>query len=179
MNPRSSLSRKKQKSLSGFTLVEILVATAIIGIIATIVLVALGTARQKAKIARAKSDTRNIYNAFVLLVEDTGEWPGHKTPDVAECSSTLINEICADGCPYSLSDCEAGLVCNDGNYEDWNGLYVGSSQLIDPWNNEYFFDTDYYDQTGECIAVIGSYGPNGRGNNEYDEDDIIFILPVK
>jgi hypothetical protein len=49
----------------------------------------------------------------------------------------------------------------------------------DPWGHPYFFDTDYdIDPTAavQNAVVIGSYGPNGRGLNLYDSDDIYKIL---
>lgn len=143
-------------------------------------LVNFGSSREKARIVRARVDMKQIHNAITLLHMDTGEWPGHKTPDEVEPGSA-DNEICSDGCSYELSDCMAGLVCNPSppdEYAGWQGPYIPSIPE-DPWGNEYFFDTDYdiNPEAGETwAAVIGSYGSNGEGLNQYDEDDVIRVL---
>lgn len=165
------LNRKK---LKGFSLIEILVVIAIIGVLAGIVLTGVGTARQKAREIAAKMECKSIFNAILLLETDTDEWPGHQVPD--KVNQVDDNEICADGCAYSFSDNRAGLVGTDANYPNWRGPYIKEIPK-DPWGNEYFFDTDY-DTGTEWVAVVGSYGPNGAGNNQYDADDIIYILPT-
>jgi prepilin-type N-terminal cleavage/methylation domain-containing protein len=178
--------KKSRKSIffsKGFTLIELLIVIAIIGILATIVAVNINTARQKARIVKAKADERAIYNAIIMLETDTGEWPGHKKAYEVQAGSSN-NEICDDGCAFRFSDPEAGLTSTDGLYSGWQGPYLGDSHLVDNWSSEYFLDTDYDlnpapGNQGQYGAVIGSYGPNGTGLNQYDADDIFYIITTQ
>ena len=180
-------TRNMQSSEKSFTLIELLVVIAIIGILSGIVLVSLGRAREKARIAKAQTEIRQIYNTITMLELDTGFWPAHQQPNVicthlpGGCPAN--NELCDDGCPSRLSSGAGGLVSNDvvNPYPNWNGPYLTANHLIDPWGNEYFFDTDYDlnpapgDQ-GQYGVVIGSYGPDGDGWNDYDQDDVFYII---
>ncbi len=173
----------------GFTLIELLVVISIIGILASIVLVSMSSAREEARIAKAQVEIEQISNAILRLEIDTNQWPAHQTPNTT-CPGCANNELCDDGCTYKLSSEYAGLFLDDSSdpYPNWQGPYIQVIPL-DPWGNEYFFDTDYDIDPGpdpvterEWVAVIGSYGPDGEGNNGYDDtpdtsgDDIIYIL---
>lgn len=87
-----------------FTLVELLVVIAIIGILSTLSIVGLNSARAKARDSRRLSDVREIATALEMYYSDTGVYPL-----VASATGTLIGGLC-------LSDLGISSTCGTSVY---------------------------------------------------------------
>ncbi len=153
---------------SGFTIVEIMIAVLVVGILLAIAVPMLSKIREESRIDKAESDVEMLVAAVRQLAWDTGKWPGGatRTHGDPEC--------------WDLSTDSAGLLGNDGTFDagKWDGPYARDIDA-DPWGNPYFFDSDYYPNgmgTSPKLAVVGSFGPNGSGRNIYDDDNIYSVL---
>ncbi len=82
----------RKEGRKGFTLIELLVVIAIIGILASIVLASLNTARKKSRDARRVADIKQIQLALELYFDAGGIYPGASS----ELASTYIPSVPAD-----------------------------------------------------------------------------------
>jgi len=87
---------RKNNKKNGFTLIELLVVIAIIGLLATIVMVSLNSAREKARVAKAKAELKQFQTAVEMYYDVNGAYPcaGHYYPgangDPTSCLRTAL-----------------------------------------------------------------------------------------
>lgn len=126
------------KKYPGFTLIELLVVIAIIGLLSTLAVVSLNSARAKARDAKRLSDLRQIERALQLYWDDNEQFPSEA---VANSGST--GKIC--------ETCTGGINTIIKNYI--------STVPTDPTNDSthyYYYDGYHscYPPSGGIVAVL-------------------------
>lgn len=88
----------------GFTLIELLVVIAIIGLLSTLAVVALGSARVKARDSKRLSDLKQVQTALELYYTDNNGYPTGSGVTLGSASYKCLNSsgFAAVGCsnPY-------------------------------------------------------------------------------
>src|SRR5688500_8213345 len=118
-----SLSRKRK---FGFTLVEVLVTTVVIGVLAAVVLPALAKQTSAADPARVASDLNNIKMGIEVFSQNLRpDYPGdledlvnQPVDDASTSPSSSNDDLALDGSFYA-------------NTANWNGPYVAQSLSSD------------------------------------------------
>ena len=127
-----------------FTLVELMLVVAIIGMLAAMVVPRLVGRTQQAKVARAKSDIAAIGLALDLYELDVGQYP-----------STLEGLVAAEAPSTSSAEAKA----------QWNGPYLKKGLPKDPWGHAYIYNQESkHNQDYD----LHSMGPDGQ--KETDDD---------
>lgn len=168
------LSQKLKSKTNGFTLIELLVIIAIIGLLATIVLIGIQGARSKASVSVGAYTQRQLQKALQLYEQDMGFYP----PDTGRGADPGFSkplpyndDLDSPGvydCNVDFTPC-AGFVAafswlppgwENQVSTNWKGPYVGIWPEVTPWGGEY--DYNYwklpgpYDRYG-CLVQAGIY----------------------
>jgi general secretion pathway protein G len=132
---------RRSRRTAGFTLVELMVVVAIIGLLAAVVTVNVMGQAGEAKKERVKADMKNIATALDLYKLACGKYP----------------------------DQLEGLWERPGGNEGrkWNGPYLTEGQYppTDPWGYRY-----EYQKTGSSYEIITKGAGNAPGGDEEEAD---------
>ncbi len=147
----------RNKNKAGFTLIELLVVIAIIGLLASVVLLALNSARAKSRDAKRLADIRQIASAMELYFNDVNGYPTLSTPGTftsgnlnvatkAPLSPTYIGQLPAAPSPADGTCASTGANSN----EYW--MFANSTGATQSLTNSYNISFCLGAQTGGYTA---------------------------
>ena len=135
--------KKRSRSKSGFTLMELLLVLVIIGLLAALVGPTLYQRIKPAKEAAARAQIENFTTALDGYYIDTGRYP-------------------------STQDGLKALRNKPEGVEKWNGPYLKKELPADPWGNAYVYRAPGRNGGYEIV----SFGADGREGGEGENADI-------
>jgi type II secretion system protein G len=117
----------------GFTLIELIVVIAIIGLLSTLAVVALGSARTKARDAKRLSDIKQVQSALEIYYSDNAKYP------------TAVESVVLG---------TGGAVCLDNSTAGWSATCSNPYMSVvpkDPGSNGY----SYVSANGTTYSIAG------------------------
>jgi type II secretion system protein G len=167
-------------SKKGFTLIELLVVIAIIGILSSVVLASLSTARAKSRDARRIADIDQVRTALEIYNDSFGAYPGNGsgsaglqsfvagvTTGVGAISPTFMSRLPGDPTTgafyyYCPQIARTDTTCNATNASASSTFYILAANLERTDNAALKTDTDVTAVTGffggsaSCAATGGT-----------------------
>jgi len=101
-----------KQNKKGFTLIELLVVIAIIGLLSTLSILALNTARARARDAKRIADVKQIQTALEMFFNDTGDYPASITPGAAirTADNIFLAAVPTPPTPFDGATCQPPAV---------------------------------------------------------------------
>ena len=141
------------KSPRGFTMIELLVVVAIIGVLMSLLFPAVQGALDSAKKAQAKNDAMQIATAIVAYDTEYGRLPNtNSAPQTV--SGNIIGAL--TGTDTNLNPRKI-IFLEVLNYKKGKGGIL-NDVFVDPWSNSYYvaLDGDYDNRVGVSTNGAGS-----------------------
>ncbi len=177
---RFAMNFKTKNTKQGFTLIELLVVIAIIGLLASVIIVALSNEREKARDVTAQATIKQLQIALELYYNENGFYP----PDVNRGWDPGLSKPLPYNTANPTQDCnvaanQPSCVCgvwincdtNTNPYPSYvpanwmsqvsgngDGPYIAQWPLTTPWGGEY--DYNYWDTVttrNGCNVPAGIY----------------------
>ena len=179
---------KELKTRNGFTLIELLTVIAIIAILAALIFPAIKKSLEKAEVANAQTDIKNIETALKSYYTEYGKWPNGngntKDYSYGAFGSTYpasCNQYCENlwlmqtlqGVSTNTDTCDCGNLNDTANPKKIVFLEISKKSLspngnfLDPWKTPYQITVDVdYDNTCTNLAnTINNSAPTPGGIN--------------
>lgn len=117
------------KSKSGFTLIELLVVIAIIGLLSSVVLASLNSARAKARDAKRQADLKQLQLALELYFDSNGSYPSGCWNYYEKDGENFIPGLSPGYIPLLPRDSLQGQKCPGGigDNSNWRTYYYCSN----------------------------------------------------
>lgn len=155
--PQSKKSKSIQQLKKGFTLIELVLVLAIIGIITAVVLPYFEGIKNESKITRAETEVALAKNAIENYYLQNNTFPSNITTDLINSTPKIINKILAD--PFKTDNTQDpptyGYILNPGKY------YIVYSQGLDTISQNWQIlepapDNFIIDKNENCENIIES-----------------------
>jgi len=188
------MSKRKQKQEAGFTLIEIVIAVAIIGIFAAVISPMVYRHLADAKISKAQSEAESIATSILSYYKDVSRWP--YTNANGPSGNGIDRVVSSDNVPnqsgsgshagarnwgtygnskrlgdylyYNNPDNDTGANGYDQNNQDWPTSGRGS------WRGPYVDSYEFDDPWGNAYVVNTRFLPGGRYNGNVRHK--VFVL---